>query len=70
MPSEVLHYLQPERGGCFVDCTLGLGGHARAVLEAGASRLVGFDRDPDALELAAERLQPWSDARLDRCLGR
>ncbi len=61
MPAEVLQYLEPARGGCFVDCTLGLGGHAAKVLEGGASRLVGFDRDPDALALAAERLAPWSD---------
>ena len=29
MTAEVLQYLQPERGGVFVDCTVGLGGHAR-----------------------------------------
>ena len=61
MPAEVLHYLQPERGGLFVDCTVGLGGHARALLETGASRIIGFDRDADALALARERLMPWQD---------
>ena len=53
--------LRPERGGLFVDCTVGLGGHARALLEAGATRLIGLDRDPDALELARQTLAPWSD---------
>jgi len=58
---EVLDYLRPERGGLFVDCTVGLGGHARALLEAGASRIIGFDRDADALALARENLAPWGD---------
>jgi 16S rRNA (cytosine1402-N4)-methyltransferase len=61
MPAEVLQFLRPERGGLFVDCTVGLGGHARALLEAGATRLIGLDRDPAALELARETLAPWSD---------
>jgi 16S rRNA (cytosine1402-N4)-methyltransferase len=45
----------------FVDCTVGLGGHARAVLEAGASRLVGFDRDRSALAHAARALEPFGN---------
>ena len=49
MVTEVLEHLEPVRGGVFVDCTVGLGGHARAMLEAGASRLIGLDRDPAAL---------------------
>ena len=61
MTAEVLEWLRPERGGLFVDCTVGLGGHARALLEAGATRLIGLDRDRDALDLARERLAPWSD---------
>jgi 16S rRNA (cytosine1402-N4)-methyltransferase len=61
MPAEVLSFLQPGRGGLFVDCTVGLGGHARALLEAGASRLVGLDRDRDALAIAHTTLAPWSD---------
>ena len=58
---EVLDYLRPDRGGLFVDCTVGLGGHARALLEAGASRIIGFDRDADALAIARENLAPWRD---------
>ncbi len=59
MRAEVVRALAPERGGLFVDCTLGLGGHAAAVLEAGASRVVGIDRDAEALAIARERLAPW-----------
>ena len=55
---EVTALLQPERGGVFVDATLGLGGHAEAVLAAApAARLVGVDRDPDARAIAARRLE-------------
>jgi 16S rRNA (cytosine1402-N4)-methyltransferase len=61
MVGETLQLLQPARGGLFVDCTVGLGGHARALLEAGATRLLGLDRDPDALRLARETLRPWAD---------
>jgi 16S rRNA (cytosine1402-N4)-methyltransferase len=61
MRDEVVTLLQPERGGLFVDCTVGLGGHARALLERGASRLVGLDRDPGALALAREVLADWKD---------
>jgi len=64
MTAEVLQYLQPERGGVFVDCTVGLGGHARALLEAGATRLFGLDRDRDALDVARQTLAPWA-ARVD-----
>jgi 16S rRNA (cytosine1402-N4)-methyltransferase len=42
-----------------VDCTVGLGGHAAALLDAGASRVIGLDRDEDALRVARERLAPF-----------
>jgi 16S rRNA (cytosine1402-N4)-methyltransferase len=61
MAAEILQFLRPEHGGLFVDCTVGLGGHARALLEAGATRLVGLDRDLDALSRAAETLAPWRE---------
>jgi 16S rRNA (cytosine1402-N4)-methyltransferase len=61
MRAEVVAALDPARGGLFVDGTVGLGGHASAVLEAGAARLLGIDRDADALALARERLAPWGD---------
>ena len=56
MVAEVLEHLAPERGGLFIDCTVGLGGHARALLEAGASRLIGLDRDPEALSRSRDAL--------------
>ncbi|MBD0320645.1 MAG: 16S rRNA (cytosine(1402)-N(4))-methyltransferase, partial [Gemmatimonadetes bacterium] len=47
---EAMELLRPERGGLFLDGTLGGGGHAEALLERGArARLIGVDRDPDAL---------------------
>ena len=61
MTAEVVRYLLPERGGLFVDCTVGLGGHARALLEAGATRLLGLDRDPEALARARAALSAWAD---------
>jgi 16S rRNA (cytosine1402-N4)-methyltransferase len=59
MTDEVVAALHPVHGGVFVDCTVGLGGHARALLAAGATRLVGIDRDPAALALAASALGEW-----------
>ena len=61
MVAEVLEHLGPGRGGVFVDCTVGLGGHATQLLEAGAARLIGLDRDPGALEVARERLARFGD---------
>jgi 16S rRNA (cytosine1402-N4)-methyltransferase len=61
MLSETTALLEPSRGGLFVDCTVGLGGHARALLAAGASRLIGLDRDTVALRLAGEALAPWGN---------
>ncbi|MBN1334780.1 MAG: 16S rRNA (cytosine(1402)-N(4))-methyltransferase RsmH [Deltaproteobacteria bacterium] len=56
---EVLRYLAPRSGGTVVDGTVGLGGHAEAILEASApdGRLVGLDRDAEVLPLAAARLE-------------
>jgi len=61
MTREVLAFLQPENGGVFVDCTVGMGGHALALLEAGATRVIGLDRDPGALRIAAETLSKYRD---------
>lgn len=55
--NEVIDWLQPHLGGTFVDCTLGLGGHSEAILNASPyAKVIGIDRDLDALELAQERL--------------
>lgn len=59
--AEVLAALEPGRGGVFVDCTVGLGGHSRALLEQGASRIVGFDRDLDGLAVARETLAEFGE---------
>jgi len=49
-------------GSVLVDATLGLGGHSEAVLSRiDATRVIGIDRDPQALELASERLAPYGD---------
>ncbi len=59
MVAEVVEHLAPARGGLFIDCTVGAGGHARAMLEAGATRLIGLDRDPDALAQASAALAAY-----------
>ena len=61
LTAEAMAYLAADRGGLFVDCTVGLGGHTRALLEAGASRVIGLDRDTDALAIAAESLAVFGD---------
>lgn len=58
---ESLHYMGVRSGGVYVDATLGGAGHAEAVLKAGG-RLIGIDRDPDALAHAAEVLAGYGDA--------
>ena len=59
--AEALQQLRPDNGGLFVDCTVGSGGHSRALLEAGATRVLGLDRDPTALISAQKTLAPWAD---------
>ena len=57
---ETVQHLAPERGGLFVDATLGLGGHSEAILEASPeTRVVGIDRDREALEHARRRLAQY-----------
>jgi 16S rRNA (cytosine1402-N4)-methyltransferase len=60
--TEVVDWLRPHRGGVFVDCTLGLGGHSEAILTASPdARVIGLDRDPDALKLAQKRLSVFEN---------
>lgn len=54
MVAEVLSFLGDRES--VLDCTLGAGGHAEALLESGVTRVVGLDRDPEAITLATERL--------------
>ena len=62
LPREVLEYLKPERGGRFIDCTLGGGGHSRMILESSKEvMLLGLDQDEDALAAAGENLKEFGD---------
>ena len=59
--AETVELLDPAGRGLVVDCTVGTGGHAAALLEAGAARVLGLDRDADVLPLARRRLAAWKD---------
>jgi 16S rRNA (cytosine1402-N4)-methyltransferase len=61
LAGEVVSMLAPHRTGTYVDATVGLGGHAAGLLEAGAERLLGIDRDEAALEQARGRLAAFGD---------
>ncbi|HUX27599.1 MAG TPA: 16S rRNA (cytosine(1402)-N(4))-methyltransferase RsmH [Terracidiphilus sp.] len=56
--NEAIEFLNVRAGGTYVDCTLGLAGHAAEITRrlGPDGRLIGFDRDPEALELAKARL--------------
>ena len=57
---EALRFLAPERGGWFVDCTVGLGGHAAELLgRFPGARVLGIDRDEEALDHARRRLREF-----------
>jgi 16S rRNA (cytosine1402-N4)-methyltransferase len=61
---EAIAGLQPQRGGYFVDCTVGLGGHAAAILEkiSLSGRLLGVDADPEAIRLSQDKLVDYGEA--------
>lgn len=63
MLDETIAAIAPRSGGVYADATLGGGGHAEAILEQSApdGRLVGLDRDPNALRAARERLARFGD---------
>jgi 16S rRNA (cytosine1402-N4)-methyltransferase len=62
MVREVLTYLQPERGGVYMDGTLGGGGHTEAILEhSDLARVIGVDQDPEALAVATNRLKKYGE---------
>jgi len=52
---QIVEYLAPRGDGIYLDATLGLGGHARALLAAGAGRVIGVDRDTAAIARVVER---------------
>jgi 16S rRNA (cytosine1402-N4)-methyltransferase len=58
MPGEVIEYLRPAPSGVYVDGTVGGGGHALEILRASApgGRVIGLDRDVEAIEAASKRL--------------
>jgi len=64
--SETLRGLAVQPGGRYVDCTLGAGGHAAAILDHSSpgGQLLGIDADPGAIELARERLQHYQNSVL------
>jgi len=77
---EVIQYIQPRSGGIYLDCTVGLGGHASAILENSSpdGRLIGLDLDEDAIVIAQRNLNRFQDralliygnfARLDEILA-
>ena len=59
---EALHFLDPRKGGTFIDATVGAGGHAAAIQErtAPSGRLLAMDQDSEALELARRRLEAYA----------
>jgi 16S rRNA (cytosine1402-N4)-methyltransferase len=61
---EVVTGLQPRRGGYFVDCTVGLGGHAAAILEkiSPSGKLLGIDADPEAIKISQDKLSDYGEA--------
>ncbi len=60
---EIITALRPTKDGLYIDGTVGAGGHAAGILDASAptGRLLGLDVDPQALNLAHERLAPYGD---------
>ena len=59
---ETLKFLAPERGGLFIDCTVGLGGHSEAILKSSSdTRVIGMDLDAAALDYSRQRLAPFGE---------
>jgi len=63
LSQDVIRYLAVREGGTYLDCTLGYAGHASQIarLLGVDGHLIGFDRDPKALELAGERLRALAE---------
>jgi 16S rRNA (cytosine1402-N4)-methyltransferase len=60
---EVLQHLRPQPNGRYLDATLGAGGHTAGILQASAptGRVLGFDRDPEAIAFARQQLAEFGD---------
>jgi len=63
---EAIEAMAVQPGGRYIDCTLGGGGHAAAILERSSpgGQLLGIDSDREAIEVAGSRLEPYSDSAL------
>ncbi|UCH43471.1 MAG: 16S rRNA (cytosine(1402)-N(4))-methyltransferase RsmH [Dehalococcoidales bacterium] len=63
---EAIKALDVQPGGRYIDCTLGGGGHAAAILERSSpgGQLLGIDADPEAVQTARERLEAYGDSSL------
>src|SRR5579884_2726282 len=75
LSKEAIEFLAPQRGGRYVDATVGLGGHSFEIARrlGRQGRLIGIDKDPAALERARKRLSEvpeelrndWPEIRLE-----
>ena len=63
LTQEILNYLNLKKGGVYIDCTLGGGGHSEAILENIYPHgfLIGIDQDIEAIETAKEELKSYID---------
>jgi len=63
---ETIEALAVQPGGRYIDCTLGAGGHAAAILDRSSpgGQLLGIDADPEAIKVAGARLKAYSDSTL------
>ena len=63
MQNEVMELLHPKKGGVYIDCTLGGGGHAKLIAKkmGNEGKLIGIDQDDEALRAARENLSKYSD---------
>jgi 16S rRNA (cytosine1402-N4)-methyltransferase len=66
MLPETIEALAVQPGGRYIDCTLGAGGHAAAILEQSSpgGQLLGIDADPEAIKIARTRLEPYDGSCL------
>ena len=64
LTEEVIQALAVQPGGRYIDCTIGGGGHAAAILEhiSPGGQLLGIDADPEAIKSARRRLSTYSDS--------
>lgn len=63
MAAEVMDLMNPKSGGIYLDCTLGGGGHSELILKMSSpnGRVIGLDKDEEAIEYATNRLEPFKD---------